>query len=125
MLIIGKKKEKKTIALDFDGVLHDYTKGWTGIIPEGKPIPGSLDFVKKILSMNYNIIVFSARLSEKNSYKEMKKWLKEYDFPDLELSNEKPNAEIYIDDRGYRFDGNFKNALDYIKPEKMKPWYKE
>lgn len=38
---------KRTVALDFDGVLHPYTRGWTGYVPDDEPpMPGALEFVQ-------------------------------------------------------------------------------
>lgn len=125
MLLFKKSKKNKTIAIDFDGVLHDYTAGWTGVVPEGKPIKGSLEFVENVIALGYDVVVFSARLNHEESRKEMSLWFKKYGFPDLDTSLEKPNAEIYVDDRGYRFEGDFTEVFELIKNNKMNPWYRK
>lgn len=110
MLVVSSKK---TIALDFDGVLHSYKSGWTGNIPKDEPVDGSLNFVKKLLE-NYNVIIFSSRAKTKEGKDGIKQWLSEHEFPSLEVSFEKPEAVLYIDDRGFRFTGDFEKVLDFL-----------
>ena len=43
-----------------------------------------------------------------------KKWLSEYNFPKLDVRHEKPEALLYIDDRGFRFTGDFSDAKEFI-----------
>ena len=49
---------QKTIAVDFDGVLHCWDKGWTGYTPTDEPIEGAREFVKKLAGDGYNLIIF-------------------------------------------------------------------
>ncbi len=96
----------KTIALDFDGVLHKYSKGWTGIIPEEEPVIGALDFVKETMK-TYKVVVFSIRAKEFTGAQAISQWLKYHGFPIMEIYHNKPKAALYIDDKGFRFTGSF------------------
>ena len=53
----GFEHELKNIAIDFDGVIHEFL-GWGDGTCYGKPLPGSLEAIKK-LSQNWNIIIFT------------------------------------------------------------------
>ena len=49
---------KKTIALDFDGVLHSYKQGWTGDTPEDPPNEGANKFVRDLLGLGYEVVIY-------------------------------------------------------------------
>lgn len=105
---------KKTIAIDLDGVLDEYT----GKYDENK-IPdirnGAKDFIIK-LSKDYKLILFTTRESSK-----AKDWLIENDINQYfsEITNIKPPAFIYLDDRALKFNGNYDDTLNAIKNYKV------
>ena len=112
----------ETIALDFDGVLHNYTT-WDGETPTNPPINGAQQFVTDIQNMGYNVVIVSTRAQSEGGKQGIINWLKENGFPALEVFYEKVAAEAYIDDRGFRFQGDFGKALQFID-DGLRPWYK-
>ena len=56
----GFKKDKSTIAIDFDGVIHNANRGWGDGTCYGDPLPESIESIKK-LSKKYEIIIFTAK----------------------------------------------------------------
>jgi len=120
----GFENEKQNLAIDFDGVIHNSDKGWHDGTCYGEPIPGSLETIKE-LSKQYNIIIFTAKaksdrplVNRKTGTELVLEWLKKYDVWDYihSITAEKPRAELYIDDNGYRFK-NWNDTLDFIKNE--------
>lgn len=97
----------KTIALDFDGVIHAYSRGWEDGTIYDVPVHGALEAVKRIAA-EYRIEVFTARDEE-----QLADWLEEHGFePYVALvTNRKPKASVYIDDRALRFDGDWLATL--------------
>lgn len=96
------KSEKKnfvpTIALDFDGVIHQY-KGWNeGKL--GKPIPGAREAVNTLMEKGYKVVIHSTR-----SMQQIRSWLHNYGFPSLDISVVKPMCLVLVDDRALKFDG--------------------
>ena len=108
---MSKRVKKYRIGLDFDGVLHSYTSGYTGIRPQDSPVPGSVEFVRSLVDAGYECFVFTARLAGENFSPEhaleIYGWLRDHKFPDIPITGEKLHADLYIDDRGYRFTGSF------------------
>lgn len=49
--------EQKTICIDFDGVIHDYSKGWQGEDVFGQMIPLSLHITR---SPTLNLLILSS-----------------------------------------------------------------
>lgn len=120
----GFENQSNTIAIDFDGVLHNSNKGWGDGTCYGDPLPGSIDAIKQ-LSIKYNIVIFTAKakpdrplVNGKTGVDLVKEWLSKYEILDCvsEVTSEKPRAELYIDDNGYRFE-NWKDTLNFIKNE--------
>ena len=114
----GFEDELNNIAIDFDGVIHNFDKGWHDGTCYGEPLPGSLEAIK-ILSAKYNIIIFTAKAKKnrplvngKTGTQLVQEWLEKYDVMQYinEITSEKPRAKIYIDDNGYRFN-SWKNTL--------------
>jgi ribonucleotide monophosphatase NagD (HAD superfamily) len=118
----GFEHDDNNIAIDFDGVIHNFDKGYHDGTCYGDPIPGSLDAIKE-LSKKYKIIIFTAKakpnrplVNGKSGTELVSDWLKKYDVLDCihEITSEKPRAILYIDDNGYRFD-NWNSAMNFIK----------
>lgn len=108
---------KKTILIDFDGVLNDYR----GIYNENTLPPikdGAKEFLKK-LSKEYIIKIFTSRTNLK-----VAKWVIENKIEEFinDVTNVKEQAYILIDDRGINFNGNFNELYENIK--NFKVWYK-
>ena len=121
--------KKKTICIDFDGVIHDYSKGYQGKDVFGDMVPGS-------------------DTATKPDTKALRGWLKDkgvlFDYinenpsqPKDSLNGSKLIADIYLDDRAVRFNGEWdwimndiasfipwgeKNKIDDSK-DKMKKLY--
>ena len=107
----GFENELNNIAIDFDGVIHNFDKGWHDGTCYGEPIPGAIEAIKK-LSKKYKIIIFTAKakpnrplVDGKTGIELVRLWLMKYDILDCisEITSEKPHAQLYIDDNAYRF----------------------
>ncbi len=118
----GFENELNNVAIDFDGVIHNFDKGWHDGTCYGEPLPGSIEAIKN-LSKKYNIIIFTAKAKKnrpivngKTGVELVKEWLEKYDLLDYvnEITSEKPRAKIYIDDNGYRFE-NWTKTLNDIE----------
>jgi hypothetical protein len=119
-----------TIALDFDGVLHSYKRGYTGPIPLDPPVEGAVAFVDALVARDYKVFIFTARIIEsgpdkyigpdciperKLAHAGIQQWLKHWGFPSLEVTGMKKHADLYIDDRGFRFEGDFDTVIDFLQ----------
>ena len=90
------------VACDFDGVLIDRT----GIprkpdIGRDKPHEGAREAMWHLQDLGYEPYVLTAR--HKRDFPEIEEWLKKHGFPAMQVTNQKMNAVMYIDDRAYRF----------------------
>ena len=105
---------KKTIAIDLDGVLDEYTGKYNANkIPDIRN--GAKEFIIK-LSKDYKLILFTTRDS-----KLAKEWLikNHIDKYFSDITSTKPLAYIYLDDRALKFDGNYDDTLNAIKNYKV------
>lgn len=118
--------KKKTICIDFDGVIHDYSKGWQGEDVFCGMIPNA-DVATSILKkQGWTIIIYTTR----KKTKKLEEWLEEnkitYDYinenPDQpEGASDKLKADIYLDDRGISFKGHWDQWLLY-EIRDFEPW---
>ena len=104
------KEYKPNIVLDFDGVLNQYT-GWKGENYLYKPRPGTKEFLEQ-LQQEYTIIILSAR-----SPTSILSWLEQYELDQYihQVTNKKPPAQVYLDDRGLKFEGDYQETLEQIR----------
>jgi hypothetical protein len=112
---IGIVLARRTVCLDFDGVLHSYRSGWCGseIIPD-PPIHGTRESVAR-LRQQYRVVVLSARCHTEAGRRAVQAWLKKHDIVVDEVCEHKPPAHVYVDDRAVRFRGNWDNLLEEIR----------
>lgn len=126
--------KKLIVAVDLDGVLADFSKGWQGSDVIGDPLPGAVAFTHELRQLGYEIWITSCRCSP-STYVRLTgiwetdeylagptlSWLKKhrfcYDY--LYQGRGKPLASLYIDDNAYRCtpssDPNaFSNALGML-----------
>lgn len=119
-------KKQKTICIDFDGVLHDYSNGFQGEDVFGNMIGGSDIALSILKKKGWRIIIHTTRPATEA----MKKWLKDnkipYDYinknPDQPKGCEtsKPIADIYLDDRAICFRGRWDFIIGDIAS--FSPW---
>lgn len=110
----NRPADVKTVCCDLDGVIHSYTSGWRGPrnLPD-PPVDGALDWIRKILDHpKLELAIFSSRSKHFGGRRAIKKWLYKHGLKRLEIDmisfpKNKPPAHIYIDDRGYYFNGIF------------------
>jgi hypothetical protein len=99
--------EKKTVAVDLDGVLAKYD-GWKGVRNIGDPIPGAVEFLKD-LSKFANVVIYTTRCSTDTNpgigldllEGMVRNWLTLHGFvySSIYVGQGKPIAAAYIDDR--------------------------
>ena len=110
------------IAIDFDGVIHKNSKGYHDGTIYDEPVEGSLEAIKK-LSKKYDIVIFTCKakrdrpdVNGKTGVMLVDAWLEKHGIRDCvkRITSEKPRAQIYIDDKGYRFE-NWNDTIKYIE----------
>lgn len=118
----GFDTDAETIAIDFDGVIHTFDKGFFDGTCYGEPIEGALEAVKEI-SKKYKVVIFTAKakpdrplINGKTGTELVREWLEKYGISDCVslITSEKPRAILYIDDNAYRFD-TWTNTFGFIK----------
>lgn len=112
---------KDKIAVDFDGVLHGYSKGWQDGSIYDKPVPGAKEAMLKLKEMGYFILIFSTRGN--STYRKigtdpksaMENWLKKHEIAFDEIcTTGKPRAKMYIDDRAINFSGKWEETIEEV-----------
>ena len=120
----------KRLLIDFDRVVHKYSRGWyTGTIYD-VPVDGAIEAIKKLQNQGWQIIIFTTRSQlgdERND--RISIWLSTHGIPNRVLAwidnpdtidrnqtiitNTKIPARAIIDDRAIRFT-NWRDILSYF-----------
>lgn len=120
----GFSDEGNNLSIDFDGVIHNFDKGYYDGTCYGDPLPGSLEALRT-LSKNYRIIIFTAKakpsrplVNGMTGIELVAGWLERHGVLDCvaEITAEKPRAFLYIDDNAYRFN-NWVDTLSFVRSE--------
>lgn len=130
-----ERSRKLAIGVDFDGVVHDYTKGWADGSIYGALMPGAFDALNSMME-NHAVFIHTAREATSVAI-----WLADRGFETttdmgmgapqfwnyrgiLLVTNRKLPAQAYLDDRGIRFTSWTQALRDmhelgipYIKPQ--------
>ena len=104
---------KKTISVDFDGVIHAYSRGWQDGSVYDEPVPGAIEGLRALMT-SHVVVVSTAR----RDLLAVAKWLRlrgihavaddgtisKWAKGDTVLvTNQKLPAVAYLDDRAVRF----------------------
>lgn len=120
---IQEVENKKNIGIDFDGVIHKCSKGYYDGTVYDDPIDGSLESLKTIKEMGFNIIIYSCKsrsdrpsVNGKNGTEMIWEWLEKHNVKHMvtDVVSEKPRAICFIDDKGYRFE-NWKDTMKFLE----------
>jgi ribonucleotide monophosphatase NagD (HAD superfamily) len=115
-------EEKNTLAIDFDGVIHNDNLGFYDGTIYGDLIEGAKESLQKIKEMGYRIVIFTAKakkdrplINNKTGIQLVWEWLERHDLAAYvsDVTAEKPRAKVYIDDKGYRH-SNWNDTMDFI-----------
>lgn len=110
---------KKTICVDFDGVLNEYNGYEEGNL--GEPLSASKEFIRQ-LRKKYKVVILTSRPKE-----QVIDWLNDNGFPSMEVTDRKIPAVAYIDDRAIQFNGSYIQTIYEavnFKPYWMKRHYR-
>jgi hypothetical protein len=115
-------KRRQTVAIDFDGVIHRYGKGWHDGTIYDEPVNGAIGSLAR-LHARYNIVIFTTRVNPDMRGSEIQMdriiaWLGGHGFHQGEhydeITHVKPPALAYIDDRALHFTA-WDQALDEFR----------
>ena len=127
------EQTRYTVAVDFDGVLHEYRQPWIAhhVIPDG-PTEGAIEWLWRTLQ-KFDVVIFSTRGKTWRGRRAVNRWLKQYGgglyhetmgnrgLEDIRCTDRKPAALIYLDDRAVRFAGTFPTPHEI---HAARPWNK-
>lgn len=100
------------LAIDFDGVIHDFKHPIKGR-RMGAPILGTKEALQDFKKRGHTIIVHTVWGDEKGQ-KTIGDFMKYYGIPYDSITNIKPQADFYIDDKAIRFQ-DWDSMMSYIK----------
>jgi hypothetical protein len=101
----------RIVCIDFNGVLDAY-QGWRGPHHFDGPRPGAREFLESLSSRGYGVVVFTTRYAP-----DVWRWLDEHGLADLvmDVTDRKPAAHVFVDDRAVCFRGDFASTLREIE----------
>ena len=97
--------------VDFNGVLDAYT-GWRGADYFDPPRPGARKFLDALVQRGYSVVIFTSRFPA-----DVRRWLETHGLADLvsDVTDRKPAAHVFVDDRAVCFRGDFDATLAEIE----------
>lgn len=97
---------KTWIGVDLDGTLAYYDES-SSIEKVGEPIPAMLALVKKMINNEIRVKIFTARATDPEQLPIIRKWMKNNDLPELEITNIKDYYMLKLyDDRCIQVEKN-------------------
>lgn len=107
----------KTVALDFDGVINSYTSGFDENRIPDPPVEGALDFIRRMQDAGWRVAIHSTRCERQVGIAMIRWYLTAHGLEAERVGKiltvpHKPMAKLYIDDRGFRFTGQWPSVQE-------------
>jgi hypothetical protein len=101
---------RPTVCVDLDGVLNTYNE-WRGPEFFHPPRPGATEFLQALKEAGYRVVVLTVRWHEW-----VRTWLDKHGMGEFvdEVTDRKPPAVAYVDDRAVCFRGDFDQTLNAV-----------
>lgn len=98
------------VCVDLNGVLDRYT-GWKDADHWDEPREGAAEFLRRLRADGYRVVVFTTRYAD-----HVREWLAVHGLAEHvdEVTDRKPPAHVFVDDRAVRFTGDFAATLEEI-----------
>ena len=118
--------QPRRVTLDFDGVLNTQRTQAEDDDPAA-PIPdpptaGAREAVAQLRAMGFQVVVHSARTSEAPRALDAREaWLTEHDIHVDAVVREKLPSDLYVDDKGFRFEGDWPAVISFVAAG-LEPW---
>jgi hypothetical protein len=100
----------KVLCVDYDDTLRDRHTDL--------PVAGAAEAMRTLKSQGFTLIISSARLDPvlwgdllKHRVADIIAWLAKHQIPFDQVVEHKPAADLYIDDKAYRFQGDWHQAI--------------
>ena len=102
--------QRPIVCVDLDGVLNAFD-GWKGADFFHPPRPGAREFLRALHGAGYRVVVFTVRWGP-----HVENWLVQHSLSEFvsQVTDKKPPAHVYVDDRAICFDGDFAGTLERI-----------
>ena len=105
------------ICIDFDGVINSYTSGYKpgndAYLPD-PPVDGAKEFLERCMECFEEVYILTARCQTLTGMLATRDWMRYWGMPDVAITYVKYPAEVYVDDRGWRFEGKFPDPRTFI-----------
>jgi hypothetical protein len=87
-------------------VIHSYTNPYNPYQLD-PPTEGAIAFLHEAVK-KFHVVIYSTRAKDQQGCDTISRWLGRHGAPaDLQITDKKPIAIIFIDDRAWRFEGQF------------------
>ena len=105
------RDDSPIVCVDLDGVLNLYD-GWRGAEYFHPLRPGAREFLEQLKTQGYEIVIFTVRWPP-----HVEEWLRANGLHDCvsRVTDRKPAAHVYVDDRAVCFKGDFETLLGQIR----------
>lgn len=108
------------LVVDFDGTIAQWAP--SGYPDIGKPVTGAQRFLRLLSGEGWKIVINSCRTGERHEAT-MRRWLEDNEVPFDEINHNsdhpwargKPVGDVYLDDRGVRFEGSWETAYQKVQ----------
>lgn len=99
---------RRTVCVDLNGVLDTYP-GWQGYVSWHPPREGAADFLRSLNREGFKVVILTVR-----DPVDARRWLETHGLSAqvAEVTNRKPPAVAYVDDRALCFQGDFESTLE-------------
>ncbi|HEY2295891.1 MAG TPA: hypothetical protein VGM86_34760 [Thermoanaerobaculia bacterium] len=102
--------DRPIVCVDLNGVLDLYT-GWKHEKHWDPPRPGAEELLRRLNERGYRVVVFTSRWAD-----DARAWLAEHGLDRWvsEVTDRKPAAHVFVDDRAVCFRGDYEETLEEI-----------